>query len=107
MIFALAVCLAAHEAAHYAAARGLGLNARFAPRRGFAVAYWREDAPAGSRLPPRERLLVSLAGPLANLAMAAVWRAALVPGALLFAACLLPLQGSDGRYAWRALRELR
>ncbi len=105
MIWPLLVSLVVHECGHYAAACQLGLNARFAPRRGFCVAYWAGDGSV--RVTAHDRLRVSLAGPTANLALPFLWHPALVPSVLLGLLNLLPMRGSDGRSAWRAWREMR
>ena len=105
MIVWFAVGLAAHELAHYFAARALGLHARFVPRRGLCVAYWQGDG--SIRVIPRDRIVVSLAGPAANVLLAALVPGALIPNLLLAALNLLALPGSDGTRAVTAWGELR
>jgi hypothetical protein len=103
----LALAVACHEAGHAAAAQLLGLRwkpfARFPWAAGIAVMAPREG------LPPRDDLLVALAGPLGSFALAAV-ALPLIPelgglSAILGVLNLLPfLRGSDG---WRAIRAAR
>lgn len=102
MILWLLVGLVAHEAAHYAAARLVGLNAAVRLHRGFVgVAYWVGDGET-LRVPARARRIVAGAGPEANLVLAEIgwalhYPAIVVPNVLLGLANLLPLRGSDGR----------
>ena len=103
----LAAALACHEAGHAAAAQLLGLSwkpfARLPWVAGIAV-----TVPDGG-LPPRDDLLVALAGPLGSFALAAV-ALPLIPelaglSAILGVLNLIPfLRGSDG---WRALHAAR
>jgi hypothetical protein len=103
----LAVAVACHEAGHAAAAQLLGLSwkpfARLPWTAGIAV-----SVPKGG-LPPRDDLLVALAGPLGSFVLAAV-ALPLIPelgglSAILGVLNLLPfLHGSDG---WRAFRAAR
>jgi hypothetical protein len=100
----LAVAVACHEAGHATAAQLLGLSwqpfARLPCAAGIAV-----RVPRGG-LPPRDDLLIALAGPLGSFVLAAI-ALPVIPelgslSALLGLLNLIPfLRGSDG---WRAIR---
>ena len=106
----LLLAVGLHELGHLAAAWDRGLSTRLvAGWRGVGVAYWREDAQAGSRLPRSDRLFVSAMGPVVSLIAAGdAW----VLGLGMFAVVsflvgilnLAPVPGSDG---WRIMEAVR
>lgn len=109
LVLAVELSVLAHEASHAAAARLVGLRVDRVLLRGLT---------AVAEIEGEDSLLVALAGPLANVALAALLATAgafvgpdaaplalaAAGGNLLFAALdLLPLPGADGQRALRAL----
>ena len=99
------VAMVFHEAAHIVAAVALGIRVKSVGL-GWKGMYTVRDVG-----PPLQNMLISLAGPLLNLALIVCWRwypmfglANLVCGVVN----LLPVVGSDGarvRLCWRLLRK--
>jgi len=102
---AVVIGLAIHEAGHFFAARSLGYPAKIVLTRRGPGTQWGSDDVESSR---RDRLLVTLAGPLASAAGGMVLLAAGYPLWPLVAYVglvqLLPLPHADGLRAWRTLR---
>ena len=93
-----------HEIGHLCVAQALGLKVK---RVGVCWKGMYTVREAGS---PEVNLQVSLAGPLTNLALMALWPVSPTLGlANLFVGVtnLLPLSGSDGKRAMSCLREMR
>lgn len=93
-----------HEIGHLCVAQALGLKVRHV---GFS---WKGMYTVREAGPPEINFQVSLAGPLTNLALMALWPVSPVFGlANLFMGLinLLPISGSDGSRALNCLREIR
>lgn len=97
------VAMACHEAAHVLAALALGIKVK---RVGLG---WKGMYTVRDLGPPGKNLLISLAGPMMNLALIPTWHwlpafglANLVCGAVN----LLPIEGSDGERVWRCWRQM-
>lgn len=93
-----------HEIGHLCVAQGLGLKVKHVGLNRKGMYTVREAGP------PEINLQVSLAGPLTNFALMALWPMSPVFGLanLFVGACnLLPIQGSDGERALICLREMR
>ena len=87
------LAMAVHEAAHFVAARALGIKVK---RVGFNRKGLYTVREAG---PPAKNLIVSFAGPLINLLLMLLWPWSPMFGLanLCFGVCnLLPIMGSDG-----------
>lgn len=93
-----------HEIGHLCVAQALGLKVK---KVGFS---WKGMYTVREAGPPEINFQVSLAGPLTNLALMALWPVSPVFGlANLFMGLfnLLPISGSDGRRALNCLKEMR
>ena len=93
-----------HEIGHLCVAQALGLKVKNV---GFSFKGMYTVREAG---PPEINFQVSLAGPLTNLALIALWPVSPVFGLanLFVGLCnLLPIPGSDGKRALNCLREMR
>jgi Zn-dependent protease len=98
------VAMAFHETSHIVAALALGIRVK---KVGLA---WKGMFTVRDVGPPNKNLLISLAGPLMNLALVLCWHwlptfglANLVCGVVN----LLPIQGSDGIRIQRCWQEMR
>lgn len=93
-----------HEIGHLCVAQALGLKVKH------VGLCWKGMYTVREAGPPASNLQVSLAGPLTNLALIALWPFAPVFGLsnLVVGVCnLLPIPGSDGKRALSCLREMR
>jgi Zn-dependent protease len=93
-----------HEIGHFCVAQALGLKVKH------VGLCWKGMYTVREAGPPEINLQVSLAGPLTNLALIALWSFSPVFGLsnLVVGLCnLLPIPGSDGKRALRCLREMR
>lgn len=93
-----------HEIGHLCVAQALGLKVK---KVGFS---WKGMYTVREAGPPEVNFQVSLAGPLTNLALMALWPVSPVFGLanLFVGLCnLLPIPGSDGRRALNCLKEIR
>lgn len=93
-----------HEIGHLCVAQALGLKVKNV---GFS---WKGMYTVREAGPPEINFQVSLAGPLTNLALMALWPVSPVFGLanLFVGLCnLLPISGSDGKRALNCLREMR
>lgn len=93
-----------HEVGHLLAARAIGVNVKTL---GFT---WKGMYMVREPGPPHKNLVVSLAGPLMNVALLAFWHWSPAFGLanLCFAFCnVLPIQDSDGERAWKCLRAMK
>lgn len=104
--FAVGAALATHEAGHWVAARALGYPARIVVRWAGPGTIWGSDEVISSH---RDRFLVAVSGPGANIVVAAAAWALAVPSvpslfAFVGVAQLLPFGPSDGSHMLRALR---
>lgn len=98
------LAMALHECGHLISAQVVGLRVK---RVGFS---WKGLYTVRQAGPPTSNMLVSLSGPLANLALRVFWPWAPVFGLanLCCGVCnLLPIPGTDGSRVWRYLREVR
>jgi Zn-dependent protease len=93
-----------HEIGHLCVAQGLGLRVKDI---GF---NWKGMYTVREAGPPEINLQVSLAGPLTNLALIALWPVSPIFGLANFfvGVCnLLPIPGSDGERALKCLKQMR
>jgi Zn-dependent protease len=93
-----------HEIGHLLAARAIGVNVKTL---GFT---WKGMYMVREPGPPEKNLVVSLAGPIMNIALLSCWHWSPAFGLanLCFAFCnLLPIQNSDGDRAWTCWRAIR
>lgn len=109
LFLALVVAALVHEEGHWITARLLGYPARFVLTWAGPGTSWGSDERISSQ---RDRLLVSAAGPLANVvfAMEAVgmgWTTVGLVSLLFGAVQLIPVGPSDGRNMLRAMRGTR
>jgi Zn-dependent protease len=98
------IAMVFHEAGHLIAALLVGIRVKSV---GFT---WKGLYTVRERGTPLTNLLVSLAGPLTNLALLALWPLSRKFGLanLCFAFFnILPIEGSDGERVWRCWRELK
>lgn len=98
------VAMIFHEAGHLIAAPLVGIRVKSV---GFTWKGLYTIRESGS---PLRNLLVSLAGPLTNLALLALWPLSRKFGLanLCFAFFnILPIEGSDGERVWRCWREMK
>ena len=103
LLFGL-LAMVLHEIGHLCVAQALGLKVKNV---GFC---WKGMYTVREAGPPEINLQVSLAGPLTNLALTALWSVSPIFGLanLFVGICnLLPLPGSDGKRALNCLREMR
>ena len=103
LLFGL-LAMVLHEIGHLCVAQALGLRVRNV---GFS---WKGMYTVREAGPPEINLQVSLAGPLTNLALTALWSVSPIFGLanLFVGICnLLPIPGSDGKRALHCLREMR
>ena len=98
------VAMAFHEAGHLVAAPLVGIRIKTVGLKWKGLYTVREAGP------PDKNMLVSLAGPCANLALLALWPLSHKFGLanLCFAFFnILPIEGSDGERIWRCWREMK
>ena len=103
LLFGL-LAMVLHEIGHLCVAQALGLKVKNV---GFS---WKGMYTVREAGPPEINLQVSLAGPLTNLALTALWSVSPIFGLahLFVGICnLLPLPGSDGKRALNCLRVMR
>jgi Zn-dependent protease len=103
LLFGL-LAMVLHEIGHLCVAQALGLKVRNV---GFS---WKGMYTVREAGPPEINFQVSLAGPLTNLALTALWSVSPIFGLanLFVGICnLLPIPGSDGKRALHCLREMR
>ena len=103
LLFGL-LAMVLHEIGHLCVAQALGLKVKNV---GFS---WKGMYTVREAGPPEINLQVSLAGPLTNLALTALWSVSPIFGLanLFVGLCnLLPIPGSDGKRALTCLREMR
>ncbi|HEX3892731.1 MAG TPA: hypothetical protein VHW46_09185 [Terracidiphilus sp.] len=98
------VAMAVHEAGHLIAAPLVGIKIKTVGLKWKGLYTVREPGP------PARNMLVSLAGPLVNLALLALWP--LSPKFGLANVCfaffnILPIEGSDGERAWKCWRQMQ
>lgn len=97
------LAMAFHEAAHIVAALALGIRVK---KIGMA---WKGMYTVREPGPPKKNLLISLAGPLMNLALLVFWPWSQIFGmanVVCVVANILPVNGSDGahvRDCWRQM----
>ncbi len=107
MIFVmLLAAIAVHEEGHWVAARLLRYPARFVMTRRGPGTTWGDHTRTS---PPRDRFLVSAAGPAANVIFAAEaytigWTTVAAVSLTVGLAQLLPIGPSDGRNMLKAFR---
>ena len=99
------LAIAAHELAHVAMARYLGVQVK---RAGIS---WRGPYIVREMGTPPQNLAITLAGPGINLLLTA-WFAVVAPwfalaNLLLGVTNLMPLPGSDGKRAWACVRGMK
>jgi Zn-dependent protease len=93
--------IALHEAAHITAARALGINIKRIGVSWKGVYIVRESGT------PSGNMMTTLAGPLANLLLAAAWPVLhefAVINLIFGLSNLVPIGGSDGQRVWAQLR---
>jgi Zn-dependent protease len=98
------LAMALHEAAHVVAAIAVGIKVKSV---GFC---WKGIYTVREAGPPAKNVVVSLAGPLANVALMLCWAWSPTFGLanLCFAAFnLLPIQGSDGDRVLKCLHQMQ
>jgi len=98
------IAMVFHEAGHLIAALLVGVRVKSV---GFT---WKGLYTVRERGTPAMNLLISLAGPLTNLALLALWPLSKKFGLanICFAFFnMLPIEGSDGERVWRCWRELK
>ncbi len=98
------VAMAFHEAGHLITAPLVGIKIKTVGLKWKGLYTVREPGP------PTRNLIVSLAGPLTNFALLALWPLSHKFGLanLCFAFFnILPIEGSDGDRVWNCLREIR
>ena len=103
LLFGL-LAMVLHEIGHLCVAQALGLKVRNV---GFS---WKGMYTVREAGRPEINFQVSLAGPLTNLALTALWSVSPIFGLanLFVGICnLLPIPGSDGKRALHCLREMR
>lgn len=103
LLFGL-LAMVLHEIGHLCVAQALGLKVK---KVGIC---WKGMYTVREAGPPEINFQVSLAGPLTNLALMALWPVSPVFGLanLFVGLCnLLPIPGSDGRRALNCLKEIR
>jgi Zn-dependent protease len=98
------IAMAFHEAGHLIAAPLVGIKIKTVGLRWKGLYTVREAGP------PDKNMIVSLAGPLVNLALIATWHWSFRFG--LANLCftffnLLPIEGSDGERVWRCWRAMK
>ncbi|MFZ0743996.1 MAG: hypothetical protein WAM85_06300 [Terracidiphilus sp.] len=103
-LFLGVLAMALHEAAHLAMALAVGVRIK---KIGF---HWKGLYTLREAGSPAKNALISLAGPLANLALLLTWHWSATFGIanLCFTFFnLLPLQGSDGDRVWQCWRQMQ
>lgn len=103
-IFLGFLAMTLHEAAHLVTARLLGIKVKKIGLRWKGLYTVREP---GS---PRENVIVSLAGPLLNLALLLAWHWSPTFGLAnlcFFGFNVLPIEGSDGERVWRCWHQMQ
>ncbi|MGB7547059.1 MAG: hypothetical protein WBM14_04875 [Terracidiphilus sp.] len=103
-IFLGLLSLGLHEAAHLVTALAVGIKVRGV---GFG---WKGMYTMREAGPPAKNLFVSLAGPLANLALLVFWHWSPIFGlanTCMAVVNLLPLKGSDGERILKIIREMQ
>jgi Zn-dependent protease len=103
-LFLGVIAMAFHEAGHLVTAPLVGIKIKTVGLRWKGLYTVREAGP------PDKNLIVSLAGPLVNLALIATWHWSFRFG--LANLCftffnLLPIEGSDGERVWRCWLEIK
>lgn len=99
------LAMALHEAGHWIAARAVGVKVK-------AVGVcWKGLFTVREAGPPAKNLIVSLAGPLANIVLMILWghfSSHFSMANMCFAVCnLVPIRGSDGDRALTCWRQIQ